>query len=450
MIGLTSELNSNTANPSDPNVRGPLLKKTNRCKTIQSKDFIYSKIDNDIHNLCGIRAGRSSIPNKNISWVITEEGVVVIDAGFPNTAAVAKTVIRSMTDKPIKYLIYTHHHGTQCLGAPVLIEPDTKIIAHEDLVIEFDLAKTFYQFNSRRDSIQFDIDIAPATPNLIYPNITYSSEYSFTCGGIRFELFHADAESQDYSIVYLPDRKVVWVADLLGGSMPLVGSPMKVVRDEIKWKKALERIKSLDPDILIQSVDPPFCDKKTILFKLNSSIEYLDFLHKAVAREMNKGSSVDESVRNISIPEHLKNNPFLKEYYGCLMFNVRGLYHKYSGWFDQNGTHLNPVSEKDKASSFITNMGGPESVYQIAVNLRQEGSYALALEYLDLLISDGRMADNAHREKAFILERMSNLFNYNPLMVNIYKNLAKMETRKLDKNRNTPLLQSQKTLLLPK
>ena len=59
---------------------------------------------------------------------MTEEGVVVIDTGNKKTATVARQKIREKTDKPIKYIIYTHHHGTQVAGTSVLKDSETKII----------------------------------------------------------------------------------------------------------------------------------------------------------------------------------------------------------------------------------------------------------------------------------------------------------------------------------
>ena len=130
--------------------------------------------------------------------------------------------------------------------------------------MEFDLIKKFYNYNARLNSIQFNLPYNPekARPvNWVYPDITYKSDYSFSLGGKKFELYHAVGESQDYTIVFLPDQKIIWIGDMLGGGMPMVASPMKRVRDEVKWKKGLELIKGLKPEVLIQSVQQPFCDQ---------------------------------------------------------------------------------------------------------------------------------------------------------------------------------------------
>jgi len=403
---------------------------TTRCKTVTLKECFFTTTDNNIYTLGGFK-GTNSVPQKNISWVVTEEGVVVIDTGNKKTATITRQKIRETTDKPIKYIIYTHHHGTQVGGASVLKDPETKIIAHEDLVTEFDLLKSFHTYNTRRDYIQFALPFDPkqAKPHtFIYPDITYKNEYRFTLGNTKFELYHLVGEAPDYTIIFLPEQKVVWTADLTGG-MPMVASPMKRVRDEVKWKKGLEFIKNLKPEVMIQSVQRPFCGQALIEEKLDSMINYFDFLHESIAREMNKGSSLEETLNNIQLPDHMRENPFLQERYGNLQYNIRGLYHRYSGWFDQNGTHLNPAPSKERAESFIDAMGGDEKVLQHARDLQQDKNYKLSLEYLDLLISAETKRRDAHQMKSEILMEMSKHYKHK-ITANMYKRLANMERDK--------------------
>lgn len=402
-----------------------------RCKNVPLNNCIFTKIDDNIYNVGKFKAMKTRAPKKNISWIVTDEGVVVIDTGNPYTAKIAKQKIRETTDKPVKYIIYTHHHGTQVSGTANLKGPETKVIAHEDLVTEFDLRNKFFGYNARLNSIQFNFN-PPASPKprkRVYPDITFKNEYSFSLGGVKFELYHVEGESQDYTIIFLPDQKIMWVGDMIGGGMPMVASPMKRVRDEVKWKKGLELIKSLKPEIMISSAFLPFCEEELITEKLDSIIEYMDFLHESVAREMNAGSSLEETLNNIQLPEHMKSNPMSQERYGCLQFNVRGLYHRYSGWFDQNGTHLNPAPAKEKAENFIKDMGGGKKVLERIQSLQEKSNYKLALEYLDLLIAAGIQLKEAHKMKGSILMQMSTRYTHQ-ITANMYRRLAKMEEKK--------------------
>jgi glyoxylase-like metal-dependent hydrolase (beta-lactamase superfamily II) len=402
-----------------------------RCVTSARDNCVLSKIDDNVYN-AGSFKGIGSVPKKNVSWVVTAEGVVVIDPGVARTASVAKEIIRETTDKPIKYIIYTHHHGTQVMGASLMKDPETKIIAHEDLVAEFDLLNKFYQYNARLNSIQFNFrmrdNIKPT--KFVYPDITYQTQYKFELGKTKFELYHAVGESSDYTVVFLPDQRIVWVADLIVGGMPLVASPMKRVRDEVKWRKALELVKGLRSEVMIQSRHLPLCNQALIASKLDVFIDFFNFLHDSVAREMNAGSSLEETLNNIQLPLHLKNTNLLQEKYGNLQFNVRGLYQRYSGWFDQNGTHLNPAPAKITAKSFIDAMGGVPVVLEKARVLTKEGNVKLALEYLDLVIDAGTQLKEAHQLKGEVLMEMSKQYNHR-MTTNMYRRLGQMELDKV-------------------
>mgnify|MGYP003337402582 CR=1 FL=1 len=52
----------------------------------------------------------------NNTWVVFKEFVVVIDANFPKEAEDVIAAIKKTTDKPIRYVFDTHHHGDHAYG----------------------------------------------------------------------------------------------------------------------------------------------------------------------------------------------------------------------------------------------------------------------------------------------------------------------------------------------
>ena len=90
---------------------------------------------------------------------------------------------------------------------------------------------------------------------------------------------------------------------------------------------------------------------------------------------------------------------------------------------------MNPVSSKERAQSFIEDMGGDEKVLQQARELEQNKNYKLALEYLDLLISAETKLKDAHQTKSEILMEMSKHYKHR-ITINMYKRLATMEKNK--------------------
>ncbi len=78
-------------------------------------------------------SGRGSEGRPNAGFVVTDSGVVVIDAmASPRQAEELVQAIRSVTSRPIKWLILTHHHPDHHFGAIVFRRLGAKVIAHPD------------------------------------------------------------------------------------------------------------------------------------------------------------------------------------------------------------------------------------------------------------------------------------------------------------------------------
>src|SRR5262245_22665211 len=73
----------------------------------------------------------SNIPfgGSNNIWIVFEDYVVVIDATFPKEAGDVIQAIKKTTDKPIRYVLDTHHHGDHAFGNAVFGEAGASIVA---------------------------------------------------------------------------------------------------------------------------------------------------------------------------------------------------------------------------------------------------------------------------------------------------------------------------------
>src|SRR5947209_12443869 len=65
----------------------------------------------------------------NNIWVVFEDYVVVIDANFPKEAGDVIAAIKKTTDKPIRYVLDTHHHGDHAYGNAVFGKAGASIVA---------------------------------------------------------------------------------------------------------------------------------------------------------------------------------------------------------------------------------------------------------------------------------------------------------------------------------
>src|SRR5438094_2103080 len=65
----------------------------------------------------------------NNIWIIFNDYVVVIDANFPKEAGDVLKDIRKTTDKPIRFVLDTHHHGDHAYGNAVFGKAGASIVA---------------------------------------------------------------------------------------------------------------------------------------------------------------------------------------------------------------------------------------------------------------------------------------------------------------------------------
>jgi glyoxylase-like metal-dependent hydrolase (beta-lactamase superfamily II) len=72
--------------------------------------------------------------NHQSMFVVTGDGVIATDPisyGRPQAAETYVAEIKKITDKPIKYLVYSHHHFDHIAGGKPFKDAGARIIAHE-------------------------------------------------------------------------------------------------------------------------------------------------------------------------------------------------------------------------------------------------------------------------------------------------------------------------------
>ncbi len=142
--------------------------------------------------------------NHQAMFVVTRDGVIATDPvayGRPQGGAAYVAEIRKVTDKPIKYLIYSHHHYDHVAGGQAFKDAGAKIIAHKKA--------------KERLAVLGD----PATP---LPDETFDEKRTINLGGTALELTYIGLNHSDSSLVMrLPKEKIIFVVDFLPvGSIP--------------------------------------------------------------------------------------------------------------------------------------------------------------------------------------------------------------------------------------
>jgi glyoxylase-like metal-dependent hydrolase (beta-lactamase superfamily II) len=184
--------------------------------------------------------------NSNAGFVVTDEGVVVIDAlGSPSLGNELLKAIRGITSKPVRRVIVTHYHADHFYGLKPFKDAGAEVWAHR--------AALEYLENgvALRRREQRAIDLGPwvddRTP-LVPADRWLDGDESFTMGGVRFEIQHfGPAHSPEDVVVVIPQEGVVFSGDILfTGRVPFVGEA-----DSKAWLARIGRLIDLKPRLMV-------------------------------------------------------------------------------------------------------------------------------------------------------------------------------------------------------
>jgi len=149
--------------------------------------------------------------NNNLSFIVTGDGVVVVNAG--GCACLAEALhkeIRSITDQPVKLVINENGQGHAMLGNTYWANLGVPILAHEDAAADFE-EKGFQNLESMR---AFNGALAEGT-DLTPPTETFTDERVIDMGNFRIEVRHlGPAHSPGDIIVWLPEQSLVISGDM--------------------------------------------------------------------------------------------------------------------------------------------------------------------------------------------------------------------------------------------
>jgi glyoxylase-like metal-dependent hydrolase (beta-lactamase superfamily II) len=170
--------------------------------------------------------------NSQSMFIVTPEGVIVTDPvgyGRPQGGAAYLAEIRKVTDRPIRYVVYSHHHFDHIAGGRVFKEAGARFVAHTKA--------------KERLTVLND-------PNTVLPDETVDKRRTITLGGTALELTYVGQNHSDSALVMrLPKERIVFVVDLLPvGQIPGRGM---IDFDPFQAEESIKQILAMDWERLI-------------------------------------------------------------------------------------------------------------------------------------------------------------------------------------------------------
>ena len=149
--------------------------------------------------------------NNNLSFVITTDGVVVINSGASvRLASALHEEIKTITDQPVKLVINENGQGHAILGNLYWSQLGVDILAHEDAIHEIE--ENSYTILERMKS--YNRDKAVGT-EVVIPNKSFSEKVIFSLGGLEFHVLHlGPAHGPGDTQVWLPQLSLMIAGDM--------------------------------------------------------------------------------------------------------------------------------------------------------------------------------------------------------------------------------------------
>jgi glyoxylase-like metal-dependent hydrolase (beta-lactamase superfamily II) len=222
-------------------------------------------------------------------FIITPKGVVLTDPISPEAANWLKAKITTLTDQPVRYVIYSHHHNDHITGGRV-----------------FAGTALFVSHAAARPKI-----LQAADSDTPVPDLTFTDRMAIDLGGRHVELIYTGRNHSDNSlVVLLPQNRLLFAVDFI----PVETVAYRALPDSYPddWIESLKQIERLEFETLVPGHGKIGKKEDVRLFR-----EYLEALRTAVNEQIQNGATLEKAKNNVRLPKY-------EQWYG------------YADWFTEN------------------------------------------------------------------------------------------------------------------
>ncbi len=218
----------------------------------------------------------------NAAFVVTGEGVVVIDAlGSPALAQELITEIGRVTPQPIRHVIVTHYHADHIYGLQAFKAVGANIVAHQAGrdYLGSDTARLRLLASQQELFPWIDgaTHVLPADRWLSEPQTV------LRVGAFDFQIHHAGpAHTAEDLVVFVPQRGVLFAGDLVfRGRIPYVGQA-----DSQQWIASLTRLIDFKAQLVVAGHGPVSSEPQADLRLTRDYLVHLRQSMGAAARDL--------------------------------------------------------------------------------------------------------------------------------------------------------------------
>lgn len=211
-------------------------------------------------------------------FVVGEDGVIATDPVNADFAKDMRSAIRKVTNKPVKYVVYSHQHWDHVSGGQIFKDEGATFISHEKCMAHFK---------------------ADPNPAIVMPNRTVTGGETISLKGKSLKLMYFGSNHGDCMLVMqLDGTDVLYVNDLV--TPYSLGLGFMPDYNPKEWARSLRAIEARpDWQRMVGGHGVPFGQRDAVTQRR----KFLEQLMAAVKPEYDKGRSADDIAATIDLPE---------------------------------------------------------------------------------------------------------------------------------------------------
>jgi glyoxylase-like metal-dependent hydrolase (beta-lactamase superfamily II) len=213
------------------------------------------------------------------AFMVTDDGVIVMDSFDQDFAKASLQAIRKVTDKPIRFLVYSHNHYDHISGGDVFKAAGATILSHE----------------ATANWLK-----AHPSPDVAMPDKTWSGAKSeLKLGNSRINLLYFGANHGEGMTVFeFPREKVIYTVDLVVPKrVAFAYMPDFSPRE---WERTLAEMNRLDFNQVMFAHNAAVGPRSSVADQL----KFLQDLRAAVLAELSKGTPFMQIPNTVKLPQY--------------------------------------------------------------------------------------------------------------------------------------------------
>jgi glyoxylase-like metal-dependent hydrolase (beta-lactamase superfamily II) len=256
----------------------------------------------------------------NTGVIIGEDSVMIVDAqATPRLAGKVIEKIRTVTDKPIKYVVLSHNHAVRVLGASAYGASE---------IVMSDVARAQVAERGQED---WDSEFGrfprlfeghESIPGLTWPSLTFSDKMTVYMGKRRVDLmFLGRAHTAGDIVAHVPDENVMFTGDIVEYKSACYCGDGHFS----DWPATLEAVRAFQLDAIAPGRGDALVGEEKVNEALDLTQDFVLSTYRPVARVAQGGGSLKEAWDAARAACDPKFSTYAI-YEHCLPFNVARAY----------------------------------------------------------------------------------------------------------------------------